>query len=101
MAGDEATLLYRIGLLERGMQNNEKRVDQAMEVASKHEEQINGDRGLSKAMHALTEEVKLQTQLMREIEKRRGERLWTLAGVILVALIGAAGAIIAAGVPGT
>lgn len=48
----------RLGVLERDVAAQEQRIGRSMEVAARHEEQINGDRGLSRAIDTLTDEVK-------------------------------------------
>jgi phosphoserine phosphatase len=96
----DETLTYRVERLEEGLEANAKRVGRAMEVAARHEEQINGDRGLSKSMATLSEDVRTLTKTLRDIDDARSRRLWQAAIALLIAVIGAFATIYAAGVPG-
>ena len=67
-----------------------------MEVAARHEEQINGDRGLSKAIEALRAEmVKSRDALSEEMANLR-RVLWTVGGGVVLSAIGFALAVLRA-----
>lgn len=78
-----ATLLFRLERLELDVEANEQRVGRAMEVSARHEEQINGDRGISKAIGELKDELKA---LRRAV--------WTVGGGIVVSAVGFALAVL-------
>lgn len=71
------TLAYRLTQIERVTESLDRRVDTNHELIGRHEEQINGDRGLSKAIDVLTDEVK---SLRRAI--------WTVGGGIVLSAVG-------------
>lgn len=71
------TLAYRLTQIERVTEALDRRVDTNHELIGRHEEQINGDRGLSKAIDVLTDEVK---SLRRAI--------WTVGGGIVLSAVG-------------
>lgn len=77
------TLAYRLGRLEQTVHELDRRVDDTNDLSVRHEEQINGDRGLSKAIDVLSDEVR---------SLRRAA--WTVAGSIVVSAVGFALAVL-------
>lgn len=71
------TLAYRLGRVEEALHTLDQRVDSTHDLVRDHEEQINGDRGLSKAIDLLSSEVR---------SLRRAA--WTVAGSIVVSAVG-------------
>lgn len=95
-----ATVAYRVGAVERALDEHDKRVGRTMENVAVHEEQINGDRGISHALTDLTKEVRDLNELLRKELDDRAKRLWQLASATLVAFFGGVvAAYFAAGAP--
>jgi 3-dehydroquinate synthetase len=75
--GNGNTLAYRVNQIERIARELAGTVEQAERMLSKHDEQINGDRGLSKAIDQLSGEL---NSLRRAI--------WTVGGGIVISAVG-------------
>ncbi len=99
MPDAETAIAYRLATLERNAAEHDKRVGRTMEVVAKHEEQISGDRGISKGLAELTRAVRELNELIRSDHDRRSTRVWQFVGVAVAAFIGAFATILAAGIP--
>jgi hypothetical protein len=75
--GNGNTLIYRVNQIERIARDLAKTVDEADKLLSKHDEQINGERGLSKAIDHLSGEL---NSLRRAI--------WTVGAGIVASAVG-------------
>lgn len=94
------TLAYRVSVVEQELAEHDKRVGRTMENVAVHEEQISGDRGISKGLTDLTKEVRELNDLLRKELDDRAKRMWQLAtGILLTFVGGAIAAYFAAGAP--
>ena len=83
------TVAYRVGVVERELEEHDKRVGRTMEHVAVHEEQINGHRGISNGLTDLTKEVRALNDLLRKELDDRAKRVWQLASAILVSFFSA------------
>lgn len=87
MTPDETVVDLRLTTLEKRTEAQEQRVGRSMEVAARHEEQINGDRGLSQGVKDVADEVRnLRRDVQDEVQSLR-RALYSFGGAIVLAAV--------------